>query len=96
MFSWVSYWPMCDNQEEFVVVQVQLVVINGFVLSYYTDDFAVEVEPGINPNELANDHNCLNQGEFLPNIFHFRHNKVHRRSATQSNSHRFNTDPRNV
>ena len=69
-------------------------VLIGMVVGYYTDDFAVEVEFGTDANQIANAHNCLNLGEFLPNIYHFRHLRVHRRSARRSNNHRFSDDPR--
>ena len=62
--------------------------------SYFTHDFAVELQPGQDPDQIAHAHACVNLGEFLPGIFHFKHQKVHRRSASKSNVPKFQHDHR--
>jgi len=68
-----------------------VVVASG---SYFTHDFAVELRSDQDPNEIAHAHACVNLGEFLPGIFHFKHQKVHRRSAFESNIPKFYNDDR--
>lgn len=62
--------------------------------SYFTHDFAVELRSDQDPDQIARAHACVNLGEFLPGIFHFKHQKVHRRSASQSNVPKFHNDHR--
>ena len=62
--------------------------------SYFTHDFAVELRSDQDPDQIAHAHACVNLGEFLPGIFHFKHQKVHRRSASQSTVPKFHNDHR--